>query len=461
MTPRLHTAILAGKITSRLSKALKKGGGTAAPGLVAERIDPGIIHKLTRHLPQGSIIISGTNGKTTTSRLLSHILKSAHLKPIHNRSGSNLNRGLASVLLTEANLAGKIGADIGLFEVDEAALPSAALQIKPRVLILLNLFRDQLDRHFEVDQVLLRWRQVLSNLPATTTICLNADDPRLVKLGSYAAGPVIYFGINDQAAKLDEMPKSADSLGCPDCNSQLVYEDIYLGHQGKYFCSNCQLKRPELHLAAGKIKLQSMRGVGFELATPKGRLAVNLGVPGFYNVYNALAAAAGAVALGFSLTQIQSGLEEFKAVFGRIERIRVGDKEILLTLVKNPTGFNEVLRMLGGTQHEHLLLALNDLLADGTDVSWIWDVDLEKLADQKTPLTVSGLRAWDLAVRLKYAGINTNLLRVESDLATALREALDNTPSGQTLYILPTYTAMLKIREVLTEMGYVGEFWKE
>lgn len=461
MNPRLHAAILAGKTTSRATRLLKRGGGTAAPGLVAEKVDPKIIHKLTRNLPAGSVMISGTNGKTTTSRLLSHILKSANLKPIHNRSGSNLSRGLASVLLTEASLAGKIKADIGLFEVDEAALPAAALQVNPRVLILLNLFRDQLDRYFEVDQVLLRWRQVLSALPPTTTVCLNADDPRLAKLGSYATGPVIYFGIHDATDKLDAMPKSADILGCPDCNSQLVYEDIYLGHQGKYFCSNCQLKRPDLAVSADKIKLEGLRGVGFELSTPKGRLVINLGVPGFYNVYNALAAAAGGIALGFSLTQIQTGLEEFRAVFGRIERIKVGDKEILLTLVKNPTGFNEVLRMLGGTKHEHLLLALNDLLADGTDVSWIWDVDLERLASQETPLTVSGLRAWDLAVRLKYAGLNTNLLRVEVDLETALREALDNTPSGQTLYILPTYTAMLKIREVLTEMGHVGEFWKE
>lgn len=406
-------------------------------------------------------MISGTNGKTTTSRLFSHILKSAHLKPIHNRSGSNLSRGLASVLLTEANLAGKIRADIGLFEVDEAALPGAALQVTPRVLILLNLFRDQLDRYFEIDQVLLRWRQVLSTLPATTTVCLNADDPRLAKLGAYVKGPVIYFGIHDSSEKLDTMPKSADLLGCPDCNSQLIYEDIYLGHQGEYFCSNCQLKRPDLHVSADNIKLEGLRGIGFELSTPKGRMVLNLGVPGFYNVYNALAAAAGGIALGFSLSQIQTGLEEFKAAFGRIERIKVGDKEILLTLVKNPTGFNEVLRMLGGTEHEQLLLALNDLLADGTDVSWIWDVDLERLASQKTPLTVSGLRAWDLAVRLKYAGVNTNLLRVETDLKTALKEALDNTPSGQTLYILPTYTAMLKIREVLTEMGHVGAFWKE
>lgn len=460
MIPRLHAAILAGKTAALATRTLRRGGGTAAPGLIAEKIDSRIITRLTQNLPHGSVLISGTNGKTTTSRLLSHVFKAAQLKPIHNRSGSNLTRGLASTLLAEADLAGKIKADIGLFEVDEAALSSAALQIKPRVLILLNLFRDQLDRYFEVDQVLLRWRQVLSSLPETTTICLNADDPRLAKLAQFAKGPVIFFGIEESKHKLESLPQAVDVLGCPDCNSQLVYEDIYLGHQGRYFCANCQLKRPELDISVSKIDLEGLRGVKFELTTPKGRTPITLGVPGFYNVYNALAASAGAIGLGFSLSAIQAGLEDFKAAFGRIERIPMGEKEVLLTLVKNPTGFNEVLRMLSTTEHEHLLLALNDLIADGTDVSWVWDVDLERLAGRNLQVTASGTRAWDLATRLKYAGVNSNL-QVQTDLELAFKQALDNTPEGKTLYILPTYTAMLELREIITKMGYVDHYWQE
>lgn len=461
MKPRLHLAILAGKTTHLATRALRRGGGTAAPGLIAERINPNLLRQLTQSLPYGSVIISGTNGKTTTSRLLSFILQASGLRAIHNRSGSNLTRGLASTLVTTANLAGGLRADIGLFEVDEGALPTAALQIKPRVLILTNLFRDQLDRYFEVDQILLKWRQMLGKLPESTIVCLNADDPRLAQLGTYAKGPVVYFGIAESSHKLEKLPQAIDVMGCPDCNSQLAYEEVYLSHQGKYFCSSCHFRRPDLQVKASKIELKGLSGTSLELTTPNGKIHLEIGVPGFYNVYNGLAAAAGAAALGANLTAVERGIASFHAAFGRIERIPIGEKEILLTLVKNPTGFNEVLRMLGSTEHEYLLLALNDLLADGTDVSWIWDVELEKLADQKTPVTVSGIRAWDLANRLKYAGVNPSLIQVQGNITTALHQALDNTPPGKTLYILPTYTAMLELRQNLVKSGNVGEFWED
>jgi len=461
MDPRLTAAIIVGKLAAEATRTFGRGGGTAAPGLVAEQIDPLLLRHLTARLRYGSVIISGTNGKTTTSRLLAHILGAAGLQGVHNRSGSNLTRGIASTLLDKSDLSGHVSADIGLFEVDEAALTSAAIQIVPRVLILTNLFRDQLDRYFELDQVLLRWRRVVEHLPQETTLCLNADDPRVATLGRYAKGRVIYFGVRESAHKLSDLPGSADVLACPNCSQQMNYEELYLGHQGKYFCSNCQFKRPNLEVSASKIALDGLQGLRFEMSTPKGGIGIHLGVPGFYNVYNALAAAAGAVALEMNLTAVQAGLGEFKAAFGRIERIPVGDKEILLTLVKNPAGFNEVLRMLSGTAHEHLLLALNDLLADGRDVSWIWDVDLERLADHRGPITISGIRAWDLADRLKYAGVNTGLLQVQPDLGLALRQALDNTPEGQTLYILPTYTAMLELRQILTKMGHVQAFWED
>lgn len=461
MNPRLTLALISGKSTALLTRTLKRGGGTAAPGLVAERIDPNILGHLTRQFRQGSIIISGTNGKTTTSRLLSHILKSAGVRAAHNRSGSNLTRGIASTLIEKASLAGKINADIGLFEVDEAALTQAAPQIKPRILVLNNLFRDQLDRYFELDQVVVRWRKVLDQLPVTSTVCLNADDPRVAYLGQYFKGRILYFGVESSNHKLDGPPQSADSLNCPRCGRALRYEQVYLGHQGKYFCHNCQFRRPDLDIAGSKITLDGLSSVRFELSTPKGRVGVQLGVPGFYNVYNALAAATAGIALEQSLTSIQGGLGEFKAAFGRIERIPVGDKEVLLTLVKNPTGFNEVLRMLAGTAKEHLLLALNDLTADGKDVSWIWDVELEQIATHRGSITISGIRAWELANRLKYAGVNPNLLQIQPDLGLALKSGLDNTPEGQTLFVLPTYTAMLEIRQILVGMGHIGNFWDD
>jgi UDP-N-acetylmuramyl tripeptide synthase len=461
MNPTLPLAIAAGKLTKIATKNLNLGGGTAAPGLVAETIDPGILSDLAQNLPQGVVLISGTNGKTTTSRLLGEILKTSDLRIVHNRSGSNLTRGLASTLLDKANVSGEIEADLGLFEVDEAALTRAAEELNPKVLILLNLFRDQLDRYFELDKLLLRWRKLVESLPKETMLVLNADDPRVASLGQSAQGPVIYFGVAESVHKLANLPQAADTRGCPDCGAQITYEEIYLGHQGKYACSNCTLKRPELDVSASNIELAGTEGTTFSLATPKGHTTITLKLPGFYNLYNALAAAAGAVAQDLSLDTIQKGLQTGSPAFGRIERVSAGDKKILITLVKNPTGFNEVLRMLEGAQDEHLLLALNDLLADGTDVSWIWDVDLEKIAGWKGLITVSGTRAWDLATRLKYAGIYPNLLQVEPDLEKALDQALERTSPGQTLYILPTYTAMLSLRKILTKRGHVQAFWED
>lgn len=461
MNPRLPLAIASGKLTATASKLLHQGGGTAAPGLVAEWFEPKILAELTKQLPQGAILISGTNGKTTTARLLAEILKAAGVKTVHNRSGSNLSRGIASTLLERADLSGRLDAKMGIFEVDEAALIPVTSQISPKILILNNLFRDQLDRYFEIDRTLLGWRKVVQKQPRETTIVLNADDPRVATLGRYAKGRVIYFGVAGSDQALEKLPAAADTSGCPDCQAQLVYEDIYLGHQGRYFCTNCTLRRPDLDVAAAGITLQGLQGSSFQIRTTAGQIPVKLGIPGFYNVYNALAAASTAIGLGISPEDIQKGLAGFKAAFGRIERIPVGNKEILLTLVKNPTGFNEVLRMLAGAENEHLLLALNDQLADGTDTSWIWDVDLERLASHHAPITVSGIRAWELANRLRYAGVNQELVTIQPDLSNSLRLSLQTLPKGKTLYILPTYTAMLKLRQILTKMGHVRSFWED
>jgi lipid II isoglutaminyl synthase (glutamine-hydrolysing) len=452
----LSVAVLAGKLTGNATRLLKRGGGTAAPGLVAERVDPQILAKLTKSLPRGAVMISGTNGKTTTSRILGNILHGAGIEAIHNRSGSNLTRGLVSTLLDRK----RKGVHLGLFEVDEAALTKAAELIKPRVLVLNNLFRDQLDRYFELDQLLIRWKNVIKSLPPETIICLNADDPRLVTLGHYAKGRVLYFGVASSHEKLKELPQSADILSCPNCDTTLSYDELYLGHQGRFFCSSCQFRRPNLDISAGDIKLEGLKGASFDLKTPLGESKARLGVPGFYNVYNALAAAAGSVALGLEQDKVISGLAEFKAAFGRIERIPVDGKEILITLVKNPTGFNEVLRLLQGTKNEHLLIILNDLFADGRDVSWIWDVDMEKLIEQGIPIVASGIRAWDLAVRLKYAGVKSPIL-VEENSDKALKLALGQTPIGRTLFVLPTYTAMLGMRQYLTKLGHAGRYWED
>lgn len=461
MTLKTSLAILAGKLTLHATRFANLGGGTAAPGLMAEAIDPNILAHLAPNLSDGAILVSGTNGKTTTSRLLSQILKLKGTKIIHNRAGSNLTRGIASTLIEHTSFTGKLPAEIGLFEVDEAALSEAAAQIKPRLVVLTNLFRDQLDRYFELDQIVKRWHKVLSHLPKNAIVCLNADDPRVASLGQFAPGKVFYFGIASANDRLKELPQAADVTRCPQCGGPISYSQLYSSHQGDWKCNSCKFQRPALDVSASGIALNGTKGLRFVLSTHSGKANIRLNLPGFYNAYNALSAATAAIARGVDLTSIQRGLEETKGAFGRVEEIAVGEKKVILILVKNPTGFNEVLRMVGDLRSSPLLLALNDHLADGRDVSWIWDVDLERFKGHRGPFIVSGTRAWDLANRLKYAGISPGRISVQPNFRAAVSEAIKKTPAKGTLYLLPTYTALFETRKIFEKMGSAKKFWEE
>ncbi len=443
-------------------------GGTALPGLIAHRLDPHILSGLTARLPAGSVVVTGTNGKTTTTRLFSTILQQAGLKIVNNRSGSNLIRGLTSTLLNQTRFSGKLEADLGLFEVDEAVFPQAVAEIAPRYILINNLFRDQLDRYGEIDTIRRRWVESIKKLSPGITLILNADDPSVAYLARFAPSGVrsVFFGLDDPAQTLPELPHAVDASKCVVCGHPLIYEAVYISHMGHYKCSNCDFKRPEPDFLAQDILLQGASGAQFTLTTPAEPLNLNLGVPGLYNVYNATGAAAAALTMQLAPENVVRGLAEFKAAFGRIERVNLGDnKDLLLALVKNPVGFNEVLRMLTGAvsdgQKLKLLVILNDLTADGRDVSWLWDVDFEVLAGRVEFALTSGLRATDMAVRLKYAGVEPSLISHEEDIATALQQATARLSPGETLYVTPTYTAMLQTRQILQKMGMVLPFWEE
>ncbi|NWJ95443.1 MAG: DUF1727 domain-containing protein [Chloroflexi bacterium] len=441
-------------------------GGTALPGLIAQRLDPHILTGLTARLPSGSAVVTGTNGKTTTTRLFSTILQQAGLKVVNNRSGSNLIRGLTSTLLDQATFSGKLVADVGLFEVDEAAFPQAIAEIGPRLILVNNLFRDQLDRYGEIDTIRKRWVASVQKLGVGTTLVLNADDPSVAYLARFAPTGVrtVFFGLDDPAQTLSELPHAVDATKCVVCGSPLRYSAVYISHMGHYQCTNCDFKRPEPDYLAQNILLQGTSTTQFTLTTPAEPLPLSLGVPGLYNVYNATGAAAAALTLGLAPENVRLGLAEFKAAFGRIERVALAeDKALLLALVKNPVGFNEVLRMLTTSAEPKLklLIIINDLIADGRDVSWLWDVDFEVLAGKVEQVFTGGLRAADMAVRLKYAGVASSLIRVEEDIATVLKEATEHLLPGETLYVTPTYTAMLQTRQILQKMGMVLPFWEE
>jgi UDP-N-acetylmuramyl tripeptide synthase len=448
---------MAGRAAAVLSRRLGRGGGTVIAGHLVPRIAPYALRDVTRSLANGSILVSGTNGKTTTTRLLSHILRGAGMRPIHNRAGANLLSGLFTAIAQGTDWQARPQGDIGLFEVDEATVPRALEHIEPRVLLLHNIFRDQLDRYGEVHFVANLWREAVHRLPPTATVVVNADDPLVAELPSS-----LTYGIADPAVGTPALPHAADARLCPRCGSRLRYELVFYGHLGHYKCTKCDFTRPTPEVCATNIELLGDEGSDLTIATPDGVIRAKLLLPGLYNVYNALAAVAVCTALGVRRDIIARGLETFTAAFGRLERIQVEDRQLFLALVKNPVGFTEVLRtILGREGRRTLLIAINDLFADGTDVSWLWDVEFERLVDRVNVVVCTGFRAEDMAVRLKYAGIEADRIRVETDLRRAMELALAAAEPAETVYVLPTYTAMLALRDILRRTGYVRGFWED
>ena len=453
---RLFAEILLARTAARLSRAAGAGGGTTFPGKLLWKLDPGAVDRLAARLPRGSALISATNGKTTTSAMAAGILAPS-LRLAHNRSGANLVSGIASALLAARD------AELGLFEVDEAALPEVARRLRPRALCLGNLFRDQLDRYGELELLAGRWRDAVSGLPAETALVVNGDDPQVGDLANATRpGTATVFGLDDPRHASAELQHAADSKWCVRCGTPYTYTAAYIGHLGDYRCPACRHGRPPLDVSARAIELNGLDGVSFELATPEESCSVELAVPGLYNVYNALAAASVTRALGADLEAIRTGLQGFSAAFGRFERILIDERTLLVLLIKNPAGANEVVRTLVGPGAPTLLLvALNDEIADGRDVSWIWDVDFEPLLARLDRLVATGERAAELALRFRYAGLADGAIEVVPSLEKALDRALELTPQRSELVALPTYTAMLALRELVGRRGFVRPYWEE
>jgi UDP-N-acetylmuramyl tripeptide synthase len=505
LAPKLALARAAGALSR-----LRGGGATSVPGKVLLRLQPDAVGLLGARLERGSVVVSATNGKTTTAALAAAILERAGVHLVHNRAGANMAGGVASTLLAAARGRG-IDGELGLFEVDEFWLERLVAQLRPRAILLGNLFRDQLDRYGELDTIAARWARTIDRMPAhpgrEARLVLNADDPVIADLGrervaaregdgsrgvgdapqsaadvgEQGAPQVVYFGVDDDSLALPHMAHAADAKHCRRCGAPYLFEAVYLGHLGRYRCPACGQARPTPTVWATHVQLEGVRAARFTLHTPTGEAEIALPLPGLYNVYNALAAAALAHVLGVPPEGIAAGLEHTHAAFGRAERVTVpvpappspstdspfatgppAERELRILLVKNPAGANEVLRTLALEPGEHDMLGvLNDDVADGRDVSWIWDADFEQLAGRVRRATCSGTRAAELAVRLKYAGVEPERLRVAPNLGAALAEALSDRPTGDAaraapLYALPTYTAMLSLRELLAAQGATG-----
>jgi UDP-N-acetylmuramyl tripeptide synthase len=443
------------RVVRAASRRLGRSGGTTAPGRLMLRLAPNALRRLSGELEAGSVLVSATNGKTTTAVMIAAALARDGRPVVHNRAGSNMAWGVATALLD----AGRAPGQLGLFEVDEAWLPRVAREVGPRVLLLSNLFRDQLDRYGELELLADRWTELVRELDGRARFVLNADDPLVADLGRDRRG-VTYFGLEDDSQALPGLQHAADSKHCRNCGSSYTYDAVYLGHLGRYRCPRCGRERPRPEVAATRVRLDGMSGSRVELRTHQGELSIRLPLPGLYNVYNAVAAVATALELGVAPAIAAEALERFGGAFGRVETIAIDGRRLSILLVKNPVGANEVLRTL--TLEDGALdlwLALNDGIADGRDVSWIWDADFEVLAGRVRRATCSGSRAEEMALRLKYAGLEQRSIVVDRDIGDSLDAAVRDAASGQ-LYALPTYTALLDLRDLLARRG-LARRWSE
>ena len=413
------------KFVSFVSKALGLGAGETWPGEIALKLRPHIAGSLATSLSKGIIVVAGTNGKTTTSLMIKTVLEGVGDVVIHNATGANLLNGIVSSFVRKADWLGRVGADVGIFEVDENSLPKVLAYMKPSRVVLLNLFRDQLDRYGEVDVIVEKWTGALAKLPVSTQFILNSDDPGIASLGKVVKGKVTYFGINDHKKFLGHAEHATDSTFCPACGKRLTYDGIFFSHLGLWHCPSCGNKRPSPDVAVWPTVLT-----------------------GLYNQYNTLAAVATVTSFPIPHATVKHALSGFMPAFGRQEEIRVNDKSVKIFLSKNPTGFNASLRTALEMNATHILLVLNDRIPDGRDVSWIWDVDFETIP-KKTNVTVSGDRVFDMALRMKYADTGA-VVTHDGDLSQALHDAMEKTPAGKVLYVLATYSGMLDVRELLT-----------
>jgi len=451
--------LAAARAVGTASRISGRGGGTTLPGRLLLRMEPDALRRLGTRLGGGSTIVSATNGKTTTAGMIAAALVAADRPPVHNRAGSNMTWGVATALLEQDG-------DEGLFEVDEAWLPKVAEELDPSLIVLGNLFRDQLDRYGEMEALADAWGEVVTERAGATRFVLNADDPTIADLGREGDGSkragITYFGIEDVSQALPELQHAFDAKHCRRCGSPYAYERAFVGHLGHYSCPGCGATRPRPDVAATEIELRGMDGSRVELRTPAGPLSLELPVPGLYNVYNALAAVTAALELGLAPDAIATALAEMRAAFGRVETIEVGGASVSILLVKNPAGANEVLRTLrleAGGEGLDLWIGLNDKIADGRDVSWVWDADFELLARAVRRVTCAGTRAAEMALRLKYAGWPVGAIEVEEDIEASLDRAVAEASGGR-LFALPTYTALLELRTLLARRGLAKEFWR-
>lgn len=453
-------AVVAGKLSASAIRLAGMGLASNLPGKISRKISPSVLTLLASQSRNGVVAVSGTNGKSTTSGLVASIMRHAGLHIVHNRQGANLVTGITATLVDACGWSGTLNADYCLFEIDEAALPIVASEVKISTVAVTNLFRDQLDRFGELDTTAKLISKGI-NAGGSKAI-LNADDPNVARMVPQCDR--LFYGVASLADAIgdpDSTPASIDIpeagitelSSCTGCDSEYQYSLRFYGQLGHYHCTNCGQTRPAPGIYARAVLVRAGKTT-FDLILPEGKEAkIELPLPGMFNVYNALCAAALCYSIGISADHIRDGLCSYSTLFGRSERISYKGKEILIQLIKNPAGASQAVRAAATDANGRMLIAINDNYADGRDVSWLWDAEFEQFTRSSGPFFVSGLRCHDMAIRLKYAGINQSDIVVEPSLEAALEKAVEAVTPEQTLWLLPTYTCLLELQKILKSKG--------
>src|SRR6201996_1206803 len=400
--------------------------------------------------------------------MLAAFAQAAGTSVAQNRSGSNLLQGITSVAVREADLQGRIDAGLLLLEVDEATIRRVAPEVAPDMILITNIFRDQLDRFGELYAMARMLETAIEALPAHASAVLNGDDPLVASLAPHAAARRLYYGLRTEGIGTEgagaEIPEhAADTIRCVHCQHALTYHRAYLSHLGDYECRGCGSTRPDLDIAVTQVVASPGGGTDLTADTPAGTVQLHVPLPGLHNVYNAAAALAGAFALGaLQPDSARCALASLRPAFGRLEEIKADDHQVVLSFVKNPTSYNATLRlMMQRPGRKHLLAAHSNTVVDGEDFAWLWDVDLEQLVPDLGSLVISGTRAEEVALRMKYAGAGLSDIRVIPGRRAALDAALPGVPPDEPLYILAGYTPMREFRRIMQRRGWVPPFWEE
>ena len=454
---RMLLALLAGRAVRWLSRLLHRGG-TDMPGRIALKICPELLRLLARDVK--SLAITGTNGKTTSARMVEEAFREAGYSYFANRSGANLISGITTEFIMNADRRGRPTKEYAIIECDEAAAKKVFGQLKPCVVIVTNLFRDQLDRYGEVTHTLANIREAMRGAPEAT-LCLNADCSLTASLAGDLPNKVLWYGVDQGAAPGREPPALSDATHCIRCKTEYVYDYVTYGHLGGFRCPQCGYARPKADVAVTELVERRADGTSVIVDFKGERRAVEVNLPAMYNVYNAVGALAAATAMGVPADTAIAALGRFSCGFGRMETFALGKKGARMMLVKNPAGCNQVLEFLESlTEPFELVVCLNDRHADGTDVSWIWDANFEllgRLGARLRKVTVSGDRAGDMRVRIKYAGVPDARIAVQRDYAALVRELQQ---AEDPVFLMPTYTAMLELRQTLIRQVGGNEFWE-